>query len=399
MKSDFKKLVSARLLFSVAVQMQAVIMGWEIYSIHQDPLYLGLMGLVEAVPSIGLALFAGYFVDRSNPIRVYQGVLALSLLSVVMLISSSSLGLTPHQRSTALYVAAFLTGLARGFASPAVYSLTPQIVPREALAVSSAWMTSAFHVAAMFGPAIGGLLYGWMGVRSTFVLQACILVVALVIFSTLTHRPTVQKRTAGEPFFENLLSGMKFVFGHELLLSALALDMFAVLFGGATALLPIFASEILQVGPEGLGLLRAAPAVGALFMGIALIRRPLREKAGKILLFCVAGFGLCMIGFGLSKWFWVSVFCLFCSGALDCVSMVIRGTIVALYSPAEMRGRIASVNSIFIGSSNELGALESGLAAKLLGTVPSVVVGGCITLMVVFSTAKLAPRLRKLSLS
>jgi len=260
-------------------------------------------------------------------------------------------------------------------------------------------MTSAFHMAAMCGPAIGGLLYGWMGVRSTFVLQAGLLALALVIFSTIGHRPTVQKRTAGEPFFENLLSGIKFVFGHELLLSVLALDMFAVLFGGATALLPIFASEILQVGPEGLGLLRAAPAVGALFMGIALIRRPLREKAGKILLFCVAGFGLCMIGFGLSHWFWVSVFCLFCSGALDCVSMVIRGTIVALYSPAEMRGRIASVNSIFIGSSNELGALESGLAAKLLGTVPSVVAGGFITLMVVLSTARLAPRLRKLHLN
>ncbi len=396
---DFRRLVSARLIFSVAVQMQAVIMGWEIYSIHKDPLSLGMIGLVEAVPSLGLALFAGYLVDRSNPIRIYQSVLALSLASALMLVGSTYGSLGPYERSVIIYAAAFVTGLARGFASPAVYSLTPQIVPREALAVSSAWLTSAFHVAAMGGPAIGGILYGWTGSRGAFWLQAGLLATSLVIFSTIRHKPQVTRRVKGEPFVENLLSGMKFVLGHELLLSALALDMFAVLFGGATALLPIFASDILEVGPQGLGLLRAAPALGALLMGITLIRRPLREGAGRVLLYCVAGFGLCIIGFGLSRLFWVSAALLFMSGALDCVSMVIRGTIVALHSPEEMRGRVASVNAIFIGSSNELGALESGVAAKLLGTVPSVVFGGVMTLVVVGMTAKLSPKLRKLDLS
>lgn len=379
--------------------MQAVLMGWEIYSIHKDPLALGLIGLIEAVPSLGLALFAGYLVDRTNPIRVYQSVLALSLASALMLVGSTYGNLGPSERSWIIYAAAFVTGLARGFASPAVYSITPQIVPREALAVSSAWLTSAFHVASMGGPAIGGLLYGFAGSRGTFWLQAMLLAVSLGVFSSISLKPVVTRRTKGEPFVENLLSGMRFVFNHELLLPALALDMFAVLFGGATALLPIFAADILQIGPQGLGLLRAAPAVGALLMSIALIRRPIRHGAGRLLLACVAGFGLCIIGFGLSTSFALSALLLLVSGALDSVSMVVRGTIVSLYSPESMRGRIASVNAIFIGSSNELGALESGVAARLLSTVPSVVFGGTMTLIVVVITALKSPRLRRLDLS
>jgi hypothetical protein len=225
-----------------------------------------------------------------------------------------------------------------------------------------------------------------------------LLFASLAVFSTLRLKPRVVRRARGEPFIENLLSGIRFVFSHELLFSALALDMFAVLFGGATALLPIFASDILEVGPQGLGMLRAAPALGALFMGIALIRRPIRRDAGRILLACVAGFGFCIIGFGLSRVFWLSALMLLMSGALDCVSMVVRATIVTLNSPDEMRGRVASVNSIFIGSSNELGALESGIAAKLMGTVPSVVFGGLMTLLVVGLTARLSPKLRRLSL-
>ncbi|MFN7684467.1 MAG: MFS transporter [Oligoflexia bacterium] len=395
---DFRKLVTARLLFSIAVQMQAVVMAWEIYSIHKDPLYLGLIGLAEAVPSIGLALFAGYVVDRGNPVRIYQAVLVLSLISVMMLIFSNAGHSSSEQRSVALYAAAFLTGLARGFAAPSVFSITPQIVPRQALAVSSAWLTSAFQVAAVGGPAVGGLLYAWMGARGTFVLQAVLLVLALIVFSMIGLKPTIQRRVKGEALLENLLSGMRFVFRHELLLSALALDMFAVLFGGATALLPIFASEILNVGPQGLGILRAAPAVGALLMGVALIRKPISHGAGKILLACVAGYGLCVIGFGISRIFWLSTGLLALGGALDCVSMVLRGTIVSLYSPEDMRGRVASVNAIFIGSSNELGALESGIAAKLLGTVPAVLLGGAMTLLVVGITGVKAKTLRKLNL-
>ncbi|NDD92794.1 MFS transporter [bacterium] len=279
-----------------------------------------------------------------------------------------------------------------------MYSLMPQLVPREALAVSSAWLTSAFQVAAISGPAVGGLLFAWGGGKLAFGVEVILLASSQVLLLFLKFQPKVNQPLPGESFKEGLLSGLKFVFSHQLLLSALALDMFAVLFGGATALLPVFASEILQVGPLGLGWLRAAPAVGALIMSVALIRRPVGQHGGRILLACVAGFGLCIIGFGLSTSFWLSMAFLALSGALDSVSMVVRGAIVSLCSPDHMRGRVASVNSIFIGSSNELGAFESGVAARVLGTVPSVVFGGAMTLLVVAVTAKLAPRLRALDL-
>jgi MFS family permease len=397
---DFRKLVTARFLFSISVQMQAVVMGWLVFEIKRDPLYLGLIGLVEAVPALGLALYAGYLVDRSNPLRVYRNVLRVSFSSALLLfvVSWKSGEFSDSTRLMVIYGAAFLTGLARGFAAPSLYSLMPQMVPREALAVSSAWLTSAFQVAAISGPAIGGLLFAWGGGKLAFGIELVLLAASQTVLMLLTFQPKVNQPPAGESFQESLLSGLKYVFSHELLLSALALDMFAVLFGGATALLPIFASEILQVGPQGLGWLRAAPAVGALIMSVSLIRRPVGVHGGRILLACVAGYGLCIIGFGLSTSFWFSMGVLALSGALDSVSMVVRGAIVSLCSPDHMRGRIASVNSIFIGSSNELGAFESGVAARLLGTVPSVVFGGAMTLLVVSVTSKVAPRLRALDL-
>ncbi|MBU6375555.1 MAG: MFS transporter [Bdellovibrionales bacterium] len=397
---DFRKLVAARFLFSFSVQLQAVVMGWLVFEIKRDPLYLGLIGLVEAVPALGLALYAGYVVDRSNPLRVYRSVLLVSFTSALLLLvmTLNSAGFSDSGRLTVIYSAAFLTGLARGFAAPSMYALMPQLVPREVLAVSSAWLTSAFQVAAISGPAVGGLLFAGGGGKLAFGVEVALLAASQVALVSIRFQPKIIPPDSKESFRESLLSGLKFVFSHQLLLSALALDMFAVLFGGATALLPIFASEILQVGPQGLGWLRAAPAVGALIMSVALIRRPVEHHGGRILLACVAGFGLCIIGFGLSTSFWLSMAFLALSGALDSVSMVIRGAIVSLCSPDHMRGRVASVNSIFIGSSNELGAFESGVAARLLGTVPSVVFGGAMTLLVVAVTAKLAPRLRALDL-
>ncbi len=397
---SFRKLVAARFLFSISVQMQAVVMGWMVFEIKRDPLYLGLIGLVEAVPAIGLALYAGYLVDRSNPLRVYRNVQRVSFTSALLLFWVSWQGdaLSEATKLLCIYGAAFLTGLARGFAAPSMYSLMPQLVPREALAVSSAWLTSAFQVAAISGPAIGGLLFAWGGGRLAFGTELVLLASSQTILFMLHFKPKVNEPREGVSFREDLLSGLKYVWRHELLLSALALDMFAVLFGGATALLPVFASEILSVGPQGLGWLRAAPAVGALVTGVMLIRRPVGRHAGRILLACVAGYGLCIIGFGLSTSFWFSLVLLGLSGALDSVSMIVRGAIVTLSSPDHMRGRIASVNSIFIGSSNELGAFESGVAARLLGTVPAVVFGGAMTLFVVAITGRRAPKLRALDL-
>ncbi len=397
---DFRRLVTARLLFTIGTQMQAVVTGWLIYELYRDPLYLGLIGAVEALPALGLALVAGYLVDRSNPVHVYRGVLVVSLASALMLFASTVLAgdVSVAERATLIYASAFLTGLARGFTSPAVYSMMPQMVPREALAASSAWLTSAFQVAAVGGPALGGLIFGFGGARLATLIQVALLVLGFIVFLGIQLQPKVVKRVKGEPILENLLVGVRYVFKNQYLLSALSLDMFAVLFGGVTALLPLFASDILNVGPEGLGLLRAAPAVGALFVSVFLIRRPIRKNAGRILLASVAAFGLCILGFGVSESFWISALILALSGAVDAVSMVVRGTVVALHSPEHMRGRIAAVNSMFIGSSNELGALESGVAAKLLGTVPSVVFGGTMTLIVVAVTAWRAPKLRELEL-
>ncbi len=397
---DFRRLVTARLLFTIGTQMQAVVTGWLIYELYRDPLYLGLIGAVEALPALGLALVAGYLVDRSNPVHVYRGVLVVSLASALMLFAATLLGgeVSVSERATLIYASAFLTGLARGFTSPAVYSMMPQMVPREALAASSAWLTSAFQVAAVGGPALGGLIFGFGGARLATLIQVVLLVLGFFVFLGIRLQPKVVKRVKGEPILENLLVGVRYVFKNQYLLSALSLDMFAVLFGGVTALLPLFASDILNVGPEGLGLLRAAPAVGALFVSVFLIRRPIKKNAGRILLASVAAFGLCILGFGISESFWISALILALSGAVDAISMVVRGTVVALHSPEHMRGRIAAVNSMFIGSSNELGALESGVAAKLLGTVPSVLFGGTMTLIVVAVTAWRAPKLRELEL-
>ena len=298
-----------------------------------------------------------------------------------------------------IYVAAVITGTGRGFSQPSLYALIPQLVAREALSASSAWITSAFQISAVTGPAAAGLLYAEWGPLVPYSLELVLLSVALGSLAMVRHRPKPAGAASSEPIFVKLTSGIRFVFSHELLLSALALDMFAVLFGGVTAILPIFAGEILAVGPRGLGWLRAAPSAGAMLVSLTMIRRPVDRGAGKVLLAVITGFGLCIIGFGFSRSFTLSLFLLALSGAFDSVSMVVRGAIVTLCSPPEMRGRIAAVNSIFIGSSNELGAFESGLAAKFLGTIPSVLFGGSMTLLSVALAAWLSPRLRKMNVS
>lgn len=401
MPLDFKKLLTARFLFTFAVQMQAVVLGWRIYELLKDPLSLGLIGLTEAVPALGLALYAGYLVDRLRPLIVYRRVMFVSLISGLIVLSEHFFQshLSLGTQVGLLYSASFLTGLARSFSQPAIFASVPRLVERKQLMGATALMSSAMQIARIGGPAFGGLIFGVLGaiVSSSVV---CLLLLAASTAMLLIQKdvPPPDQKHKHASIKDELLSGGRFVFSHPILLPALSLDMISVLFGGVTALLPIFASEILFVGPKGLGALRAAPAIGATVMALTLARFPSKARSGPWLFSAVAGFGVCILIFAASRDFWLSLFVLALSGAFDSISMVIRSAAVQLSSPDHMRGKISAVNSIFIGSSNELGELESGLTAKLLGTVPSVYFGGVICLLTVALTAFLSPTLRRLDL-
>jgi MFS family permease len=400
MPLDFKKLLSARFLFTFAVQMQAVVLGWRIYDLLKDPLYLGFIGLTEAVPAIGLALYAGYLVDRMRPLLVYRRVMYVSLLSGVVVLaehifeSRMNLGM----QVGLLYFAAFLTGTARSFSQPAIFASVPRLVERSMLMQASAMSSSAMQVARIGGPAFGGLIFGFFGPIASSSIVVLLLIAAsaamILIRKDLPPPETLHKHASIK---DELLSGGRFVFKHPILFPALSLDMISVLFGGVTALLPIFANEILFVGPKGLGALRAAPAVGATVMSLYLSRRN-SMRTGKWLLSAVTGFGVCILVFGLSRNFYLSLAALALSGSFDSISMVIRSAAVQLTSPDHMRGKISAVNSIFIGSSNEIGELESGIAAKLLGTVPAVYMGGIICICTVGIISYLSPTLRNMDL-
>lgn len=386
MNPDFFKLTLARFLFSASVQSQAVLMGWQMYDRTRDPWMLGMVGLCGALPALIMAPFSGWMVDRGNPLRIYQSVILVSLASVLTAWSSE----TPR----GLFAAAVLTGLVRSFSSPSMNAIIPQLISREDIKRSSAYTTLAFQLAGVIGPGLAGILLGLEGASLPYVFCVSSLVVASLTLWTLRFSPKRQEQNRG-----SLLSGFRFVLGHRVLLSVMSLDMFAVLFGGVTALLPVYAVEILKVGPTGLGWLRAAPAFGAMIMGALLVRFPVSAGAGRKLLASIAGFGICILVFAFSRNFLLSFGALLFSGALDSVSMVIRGAIVQLVSPEGMRGRIASVNAVFIGSSNEIGEFESGFAARALGTVPSVLFGGCMTLLTVGIVMWKCHGLRALDLS
>lgn len=400
MPADFKKFLSARFLFTFAVQMQAVVLGWRIYDLLKDPLYLGLIGLAEAVPAIGLALYAGYLVDRKRPLIVYRRVMYVSLLSGVVVLAEHVFAqhLPLGWQVGLLYFASFLTGTARSFSQPATFATVPRLVERHLLMRATAMSSSVMQVARIAGPAFGGLVFGFLGavVSSSIV---CVLLIAasfaMILIKKDIPAPALKNHHASTK--DELLSGGKFVFNHPLLFPALTLDMVSVLFGGVTALLPIFAEEILNVGPKGLGALRAAPAVGAALMSTYLSGSN-RMRTGRWLFSAVAGFGVCILVFGISTNFYISLFALAASGAFDSISMVIRSAAVQLSSPDHMRGKISAVNSIFIGSSNEIGELESGIAAKFLGTVPAVYFGGVMCLLTVGVVAYFSPTLRALDL-
>jgi hypothetical protein len=379
--------------------MQSVIVGWQVYDLTHDPFSLGLIGLSEAIPFLIVALFAGHVADLFNRKSIIAITATVYVVCAAILLYMSYAMHDLYQTSGVLplYYIIAVTGLARAFFYPAQSAYMAQIVPRNLYANSSTWNSTIWHIAAVSGPAAGGLIYGFAGIHAAFMCVVFFSVFSLMFFYSSKSVP-LPVRTAGEGIFTSLSTGIKFVFGNQVLLGALALDMFGVLFGGAVALLPVFASEVLHTGPQGLGFLRAAPAAGAVIMAMILAYYPPIHRSGKKLLLAVGGFGACIMFFALSGNFLLSLVLLALSGMFDNVSVIIRGTILQMYTPDEMRGRVASVNSLFVGSSNELGSFESGLAAKLMGLIPSVVFGGGMTVMIVLATAGFAPKLRRMEI-
>lgn len=394
---DFRLFILSRLFITLAIHLQAVVVGWQIYILTNDPLALGLIGIAEAIPSISVALYAGHvadITDRKIIIQSCEGVLCLCSAALVFFTLPAGEEIL-RNGVWPIYTIIFISGIARGFYSPAAFSFMPQLINREFYQNAISWNTVVWQCAAVCGPMLGGLLYGFFNITVAYATDLFLMILGLTCISLVPNRP-VPTMTEEPSISEKIKAGVRFVFSNQILLAALSLDLFAVLFGGAVALLPIFAKDILFVGKTGLGILRAAPAVGAFLTALLIIYFPIKKQAGKILLWCVAGFGLCMIGFGLSSSFMLSVFLLALSGAFDSVSVVVRSMLVHTLTPENMKGRVSAVNTIFIGSSNEIGAFESGATARLMGTVPSVIFGGVMTLGVVAATAWKAVKLRTL---
>ena len=398
---NFRLFLAYRFLMTSATLMQSVIVGWQLYNITKDVLSLGMIGLTEVIPQVSIALFAGHFVDIWDRKKIIFYTTFLLLLGSSILTVYSIPAFKIHQLLgvAPIFVTIFITGLVRGILMPANTALLGQLVRREHLTGAATWSSTTWHLAAVTGPALGGLVYGFFGIIPAYVLVFLLYLMCTVLLLFIKSPGKVLKiKGSAEGIFDRIKEGIFYVFRNQILLSAFALDMFAVLFGGAVAMIPVFASEVLNVGPEGLGFLRACPAAGAIMMSLILILKPPVSKSGTQLLYSVFGFGLCMIVFAISKSFVLSAFCLFMSGAFDNVSVIVRSSILQIYTTDNMKGRVAAVNSIFVGSSNELGAFESGVAARFMGLVPSVVFGGIMTLVVVSIAVWRSPSLRNLAL-
>jgi MFS family permease len=379
--------------------VQAVTVGWQVYELTKDPFSLGLIGLAEAIPSILTALVSGHIVDISDRKKILlSSYLLLFLCSFLLFFfSTNAINLLNTQRVTYIYTVIFISGIARGFVMPSSFAFMAQLVPRELFSKAITWNITVWQIGAVLGPATGGLIYGFYGVSISYLTVVILIGTAIFAMLFVSKKP-VPELSEHNTLSDRLSAGVKFVFKNKIILGTISLDLFAVLFGGTVAMLPVFASDILSTGPQGLGMLRAAPSVGAVFMALYLTRKPPLENAGRNLLFCIAGFGISIIVFALLRNFYLSLLTLALSGMFDSVSVVIRQTIIQLKTPENMKGRVSAVNSIFIGSSNEIGAFESGLAAKLMGIVPSVIFGGVMTLIVVIIVAVSFPVIRKLKL-
>jgi len=392
---DFRWFIASVFTQTLGTQIQGVVVGWQVYSQTRSPLSLGLIGLAEAVPFIAVALYAGHVADRVNRRQVALAATLILFACSVALLGLTAGGTISGGRVWPVYLVIFVSGIARSFLQPSRTALAAEVVPRHLYLSAVGWRSSTWQVGAVAGPAIGGLLYGFSGAAVAYGVDASLLACAGLSLARIS-RPERHIPPAEDSIFESLTSGVRFVWSQPIFLGAITLDLFAVLFGGAEALLPVFAAEILRVGPQGLGVLRAAPAVGASLMSLYLSHRPPLRRAGRVLFGSVAAFGACMIGFALSRSLVLSLVLLAVGGMADNVSVVLRSALLQTLTPAHLLGRVSSVNAIFIGSSNEIGAFESGVAASLMGTVPSVIFGGLMTLAVVAVIAWRVPHLRRL---
>ena len=398
---EFNIFLLLRFILVFGWSMQFIIIEWQVYTLTKDPLSLGIIGLMEIIPAFSMALFAGHIVDQSEKRNLLLKCIGLfSLISFGLFFLTSPSVESDWNTTTTLYTIyafVFMGGLLRAFFGPTIFSLVALIVPKKIYPNAATWNSSTWQMASVLGPAFAGFTINWIGVHWSLCIVFGLVVLSFVLLFGISRKPILNPKI-GEPIVQSLKEGVRFVFKTKAILGALSLDMIAVLFGGAVALLPIFAQDILKVGSEGFGLLRAAPAVGAFITMLITAYIPISKNAGLKLLAAIFSFGVCIIVFGLSSVFWISVVALFFSGVTDGVSMVIRQTILQLKTPDHMRGRVSSVNSMFVGSSNELGAFESGVTAKLMGTVTAVVFGGTMTLITVVTTGIISPTFRKLDL-
>jgi len=398
---EYRNLIGGSFLFTIAITIQEIAIAYELYLITRDPLVLGLLGLAEALPFIAVALYGGHVADRHDKRRIMLLALAFILSGSVFLtwlmLPSVRSGLSQTALLAGCYgvVAAF--GLARGFLTPAVSSLKAFLVPREHYANASAWSSTGWQAGAILGPMIGGFLYAGAGLTTSLVVVCGLLMLQSLMYLRIKPRPPADVST-GETVWQSLGEGLKFVWQSKIILYSISLDLFSVLFGGVVAILPIFAEDVLKIGAEGLGVLRAAPAVGALLTVLVLTRYPPMRNAWRNLLIAVAGFGVSILVFGLSRNLWLSAAALCASGAFDSISVVIRSTILQMMPPDHLRGRVLSVNSIFISSSNELGAFQAGLSASVFGATRSVLIGSGITMAIVVWVWRRSEELLKLRL-
>ncbi len=399
---EFNIFLLVRFLLVFGWSMQFIVIEWEVYSITKDPLSLGIIGLMEIIPAFSMALFAGHIVDQKekrNLLAICTAAFSLISLGLFLLTTDSIIGdWSTNSILYSIYGLVFFGGFLRSFFGPTIFSLVALIVPKKIYHNAATWSSSTWKIAGVSGALFGGFFISWIGVDKTLCLVFILVILSLIILFQIKKQPILNTKI-GEPIMQSLKVGVQFVFQNKAVLGALTLDMIAVLFGGTVAILSVFAQDILKVGPEGFGILNASISMGSIVTMLLTTYIPIDKNTGKKMLISVFIFGLSIIAFGLSSIFWVSILALFVSGAADGISMVIRQTILQLKTPDEMRGRVSSVNSMFVGSSNELGAFESGLAAKILGPVAAVVFGGTMTIITVVATGALNPTIRNLDLT
>ncbi|HEY5463694.1 MAG TPA: MFS transporter [Hanamia sp.] len=396
---EYRNLLIGRFAFIMGLRMMATLIGWWIYLLTNDPFAIGLVGLSEVVPALSLALYAGHIIDQSEKRKLLLKGVVLYFLAVIALIfiSGSFMAhhLNHHGIAACIYFVIFCTGIFRAFTGPVFSALIAYIVPRNDLQNATTWSQGTWLSASVSGHATGGFLIALAGITHTLIIVSFLIIISFFFLVRLKPKPTSIIKGSVRTW-ESVKEGLRFVYKTKELLGSFSLDLFAVLFGGAVALIPIYARDILKVGSEGFGILNGASDMGSILIVILLTVFPAKKKQGKKLILAVGGFGICIIIFGISKLFLLSFGALMVSGMLDGISVVIRGTITQLKTPDHIRGRVMSVNSMFVNSSNELGQFESGVTAKLMGTIPSVIFGGSMTLFVVIFTWFKSPTLRKM---